>query len=74
MIYRAAFAVSFAVSSFILLLAQVDDADRAACHADAVKLCKHELAGGTTTVAGCLIANKDKLSPRCRAVFDAHGL
>jgi hypothetical protein len=74
MIARAVTVTLLAVVGFVILLAQADDSDRAACHADAVKFCPHALAGGPFSVAGCLSANKAKLSPRCRAVLEAHGL
>lgn len=49
--------------------------ERAACRADAVKFCPRTLDGPTPfTVAACLAAHKEKLSPGCRAVIDARGL
>ena len=74
MIARAALITALAVFGFALLIAEADDADRAACHADAVKICGHLLDGGPFKVAACLSANKSKLSPRCRAVIESHGL
>ena len=54
--------------------AQGTATEQTACHRDAVRWCKHSLAGGPFTVLGCLAAHKIDLSPRCRAVLKSHGM
>ena len=67
--------IAFAFSLLIeAASAQGTGAESAACWHDAVHWCKHDLAGGPFTVAGCLSAHKAKLSASCRKVLSAHGL
>lgn len=74
MIARACIVVVLAVVGFVVLVAQATDDEQSACHADAVKFCHYALEGTPFTVAACLAANKTRLSARCRAVLNSHGL
>ncbi len=51
----------------------VTDAEREACHADAKRLCPHSLDSGPIVVAGCLAANRAKISKACLHVLITHG-
>lgn len=54
--------------------AQGTDAEKKACHRDAVRFCDHALSGGPFTVGACLAANKSRLSAACRVVLSQHGM
>jgi len=44
------------------------------CTPDAFRLCGRVLFSGRAAVFTCMRANKRRLSPACRAVFERHGL
>jgi hypothetical protein len=46
--------------------------EQAACHRDAIKLCR-EVLSDTFAVLGCLKANRPKLTQACRTVLQNHG-
>ncbi len=53
-----------------------DEKERAACHPDVTKFCKHELdvnAQDTFSILGCLQRNRSGISPACSAVLSSHG-
>jgi len=52
------------------------DAEVAACHGDAIRLCRSQLSGWfvTARVLACMLGHRRELSPKCAAVFRAHGL
>ena len=72
MIARAAIVSVLAIMGFIAI-ASSEDADRAACHRDAIQFCRHAIEGGPFTVAACLAANHDKISQECKASLAKHG-
>lgn len=70
--YVLALTLSLAVAP---AFAQGTPAERIACGRDAVRYCRSELKAGVVIAVGnCMIANKTRLTPRCRAVFTAHGM
>lgn len=72
----AAAVLAIALASCILASrahAQGTAAERAACTASALQFCfAKALAGDGRAVAACLIANKARIAPECRAVLRAH--
>jgi hypothetical protein len=58
--------VSYSTSSFALGTAE----ERAACTPDVFRLCSSEIPNVDKIIA-CMKAKKSKLSPKCRAVFNA---
>lgn len=49
---------------------EVTDQQREACEPDAFRLCSNEIPD-IPRVTACMTANKSRLSPACRAVFNA---
>jgi hypothetical protein len=47
--------------------------EQSACTRDAKRFCRHEL-GDDNAVQQCLTQNRSKLSKRCLAVFQSHGM
>jgi hypothetical protein len=64
-----AFAVSLSAISSTSSFA-FSDAEKAACQGDAYRICASEIPNISRTVA-CMVRNKDKVSPGCRAYIDA---
>lgn len=71
---RVVLVLTFALATVPAAFAQPTTNEIAACRSDAARLCKHALAGSPFTVGACLAANKAKLSSKCRAVVNAHGM
>jgi hypothetical protein len=76
MIARGVIVIVVLVAGFVDAVAGSSDADiRSACLAEAKQYCAHALAGTVPfSLSACLAANKDQVSPQCRAVLDAHKL
>jgi hypothetical protein len=73
--------LSFALAVFLstlpsLVLAQGHmgtPQEQRACSGDAKRFCRHEL-GDDNAVQQCLTQNRSRLSRRCSAVFQSHGM
>ena len=70
MIRSIAFGVALALSAATLAAAQTTD-EQAACKDDAFRICPNAIPD-RERVFQCFMANKDAVSPACRAVLARH--
>ena len=62
-------AVAISLTSFTAHAAEATAEQRRACTPDAFRLCSSHIPN-VDAIVGCMRANKSKLSPACRVVFD----
>jgi len=63
-------AVAISLASFAAHAAEATAEQRRACTPDAFRLCSQHIPN-VEAITACMIANKSKLSPDCKAVFNA---
>ena len=67
-ILGASAAVAISLTSFAAHAVEATAEQRRACTPDAFRLCSSQIPN-VEAVTACMIANKSKLSPACKAVF-----